>query len=77
MTQLFIEGVSNRRDFIYVRVIWDARKSPPRSNTINRKFAGPRTHFARPCRVHVARRFLHGLEVVGNACLHVASFDAT
>ena len=75
LTHLFIEGVSNRRDFIYVRAFAGVSKHvlgllPEISALV---VSGvPQSMIFNPCRIHVARRIPHGLETVGNACLHVA-----
>ena len=75
LTHLFIEGVSNRRDFIYVRAFAGVSKHvlgllPEISALV---VSGvPQSMIFNPCRIHVARRIPHGLETVGNACVHVA-----
>ena len=75
LTHLFIEGVSNRRDFIYVRAFAGVSKHvlgllPEISALVVNGV--PQSMIFNPCRIHVARRIPHGLETVGNACVHVA-----
>ena len=75
LTHLFIEGVSNRRDFKDVQAFACRVKHSSLRYAFECHMCGSRSNNVDPmipCRIHVARRIPHGLEAVGNACLHVA-----
>ena len=75
LTHLFIEGVSNERDLIYVRAFAGVSKHVlgllPEISALVVSGVPQSMYFqsmSHPCRTEDP----HGLETVGNACVHVA-----